>query len=619
MQLVFPLQKKTMWSPPIEYKDLSEATEIAIDLETRDDGINNGLGAGWAFNKGEIIGIAVATEGFSAYYPFGHMGGGNLIKEQVLKYMNDICALPCRKIFHNAAYDVGWLQSYGIKVNGEIVDTMIAGALLDENRYSYSLNALAKDYLGEIKAETDLNEAAKMFGVNPKGEMWKLPSESVGLYAQEDARLTYDLWKRFKHEINKQNLDTIWQLERDLLPYLIEMRKRGIRVDIEQAEKLKVNFKQKEKDMLHKINKMVGKEIDIWATRSIATAYDKLGIEYPRTSKTSEPSFTQGWLNENDNDISKLIVNARELNKFHNTFINSILKYTHKGRIHAEINQLRSDSGGTVSGRLSMNNPNLQQLPARNKEYGNLIRGLFLPEKGEKFVALDYSQQEPRIATSYSLTLQFDGAKEIAKAYENGEGDFHQSVAELCGIDRKSAKSISLGLMYGMGKNKLANMLGLTFDEASNLINTYNRKAPFLKQLADKCADKANSEGVIRTKLGRKCRFDLWEPKDWGIHTPERFENASAKYGQKNIKRAYTYKSLNRLIQGSAADVTKKAMLECAKINHLPLLQIHDELCFSVADTKQIDQIKTVMESCVDFLIPMKVDVAIGNNFGETI
>ena len=619
MQLVFPLQKKTMWSPPIEYKDLSEATEIAIDLETRDDGINNGLGAGWAFNKGEIIGIAVATEGFSAYYPFGHMGGGNLIKEQVLKYMHDICALPCRKIFHNAAYDVGWLQSYGIKVNGEIVDTMIAGALLDENRYSYSLNALAKDYLGKIKAETDLNEAAKMFGVNPKGEMWKLPSESVGLYAQEDARLTYDLWKRFKHEINKQNLDTIWQLERDLLPYLIQIRKRGIRVDVEQAEKLKVNFKQKEKDILHKINKMVGKEIDIWAARSIATAYDKLGIEYPRTSKTSEPSFTQGWLNENDNDISKLIVNARELNKFHNTFINSILKYTHKGRIHAEINQLRSDSGGTVSGRLSMNNPNLQQLPARNKEYGNLIRGLFLPEKGEKFVALDYSQQEPRIATSYSLTLQFDGAKEIAKAYEDGEGDFHQSVAELCGIDRKSAKSISLGLMYGMGKNKLANMLGLTFDEASNLIDTYNRKAPFLKQLADKCADKANSEGVIRTKLGRKCRFDLWEPKDWGIHTPERFENASAKYGQKNIKRAYTYKSLNRLIQGSAADVTKKAMLECAKINHLPLLQIHDELCFSVADTKQIEQIKTVMENCVDFLIPMKVDVAIGNNFGETI
>ena len=211
MQLVFPLQKKTMWSPPIEYKDLSSATEIAIDLETRDDGINNGLGAGWAFNKGEIIGMAVATQGFSAYYPFGHLGGGNLIKEQVLKYMHDICALPCRKIFHNAAYDVGWLQSYGIKVNGEIVDTMIAGALLDENRYSYSLNALAKEYLGEMKVEKDLRDTALLYGVDPKQEMWKLPSEAVGLYAQEDARLTYDLWQRMKHELNKQNL---WKRDR---------------------------------------------------------------------------------------------------------------------------------------------------------------------------------------------------------------------------------------------------------------------------------------------------------------------------------------------------------------------------------------------------------------------
>ena len=619
MQLVFPLQKKTMWSPPIEYKDLSDAKEIAIDLETRDDGINNGLGAGWAMGKGEIIGVAIATKGYSAYYPFGHLGGGNLIKEQVLQYIADICAMPCRKIFHNAPYDIGWLESYGIKINGEKVCTMIAGALLDENRYSYSLNALAKEYLGEMKVEKDLKETAQLYGVDPKQEMWKLPSEAVGLYAQEDARLTYDLWQRMKHELYKENLMTIWELERDLMPYLIEMRRRGIRVNEEGAEKLKKDFVSSEQETLHTIKKIVGKDVDIWAARSIATAYDKLGIVYPRTTKTQEPSFTQQWLIEDTNEISKLIVKAREMNKFHNTFINSILKYTHKGRIHAEINQLRSDGGGTVSGRLSMSNPNLQQLPARNKEFGNLIRGLFLPEKDEKFVALDYSQQEPRISVHYSLALEYDGAKEIALAYETGDGDFHQSVADLCGIDRKSAKTISLGLMYGMGKNKLANTLGLTFDEASDLINKYNRKAPFLKQLADKCAEKAQNEGVIRTKLGRKCRFDLYEPKDWGVHTPERYDNASAKYGAKNIKRAYTYKSLNRLIQGSSADLTKKAMLNCARLGHLPLLQIHDELCFSIKDTKDIEVIKSEMESCVEFLVPMKVDVAIGDNFGETI
>ena len=167
LQLTFNF-KKHIWSAPLDYRDLSEAKEIAIDLETKDTGINEGLGSGWATNSGEIIGFAVATEGFQAYYPFGHFGGGNLIKEQVLKYMSDICALPCRKIFHNAQYDVGWLNAYGITVEGEIVDTMIAGALIDENRYTYRLNSIAKDYLGELKAETDLNEAAKAHGVDQK-------------------------------------------------------------------------------------------------------------------------------------------------------------------------------------------------------------------------------------------------------------------------------------------------------------------------------------------------------------------------------------------------------------------------------------------------------------------
>ena len=182
LQLTFNF-KKHIWSAPSEYKDLGDAQEIAIDLETKDEGINNGLGAGWATNQGEIIGFAVATEGWQGYYPFGHFGGGNLIKEQVLTYMNDICSLPCRKIFHNAQYDVGWLNAYGIEVKGEIVDTMIAGALIDENRYTYKLNALAKDYLGELKAETDLNEAAQAHGVDPKAEMWMLPAEHVGYSA----------------------------------------------------------------------------------------------------------------------------------------------------------------------------------------------------------------------------------------------------------------------------------------------------------------------------------------------------------------------------------------------------------------------------------------------------
>ena len=617
LQLTFNF-KKHIWSAPLDYRDLSEAKEIAIDLETKDTGINEGLGSGWATNSGEIIGFAVATEGFQAYYPFGHFGGGNLIKEQVLQYMSDVCALPCRKIFHNAQYDVGWLNAYGIEVKGEIVDTMIAGALIDENRYTYRLNSLAKDYLGELKAETDLNEAAKAHGVDPKMEMWMLPAEHVGYYAEQDARLTYLLWQRFKHEIFKQNLNTIWQLEKNLLPTLIKMREKGIRVNVEKAEQLQKQFAVKEKDILQQIKKLVGKDIDIWAARQIAFAFDKLGIEYPKSPKSKEPSFTQNWLVNNDTEISKLVVSAREINKFHNTFLNSIMKYEYKGRIHAEINQLRSDNGGTVSGRLSMSSPNLQQLPARNKEFGPLIRGLFLPEEGYKWGSFDYSQQEPRLVVHYASSIGegYEGSQELVEAYANADADFHQTVADLVGIDRKQAKTIGLGLMYGMGKNKLANMLGLNFDEASALIGKFNRRAPFVKMLSDRCMKKANEEGVIRTKLGRKCRFNMWETKDFGIHTPETFENASAKYGANNIKRAFTYKALNRLIQGSAADQTKQAIVACVELGYQPLLQIHDELCFNVLED-DVEKIVRAMEGCVQLNVPSVVDVALGDDFGS--
>ena len=618
MQLNFSF-KKHIWSTPNEYKDLSDAKEIAIDLETKDEGINKGLGAGWATGQGKIIGFAVATEGWEGYYPMEHFGGGNLIKEQVLKYMQDVCALPCRKIFHNAQYDVGWLRAYGIEIKGEIVDTMIAGALIDENRYSYKLNSLAKDYVGELKAETDLVEAAKAHGVDPKAEMWMLPAEHVGYYAEQDARLTYLLWQRFKHEIYKQNLDTIWELEKKLLPILIKMRERGIRVNKEKAELLKVDFVNKEKKLLHNIKKLVGKDIDIWAARQIGYAFDKLNIEYPKTQKSGEPSFTQNWLLNSNHEISKLIVQAREINKFHNTFLNSIMKYEHAGRIHAEIQQLRSDTGGTVSGRLSMSNPNLQQLPARNKDYGPLIRGLFLPEEGCQWGSFDYSQQEPRLVVHYAASIGegYEGSRELVDAYTNASADFHQTVADLVGIDRKQAKTIGLGLMYGMGKHKLSNMLGVSYDEAQNLISKYNTKAPFVKLLSDRCMAKANNEGIIRTKLGRKCRFDMWEPKDFGVHTPERFENASAKYGQANIKRAFTYKALNRLIQGSAADQTKQAIVSCYEAGYLPLLQIHDELCFNIQDKNDVAKIKREMESCVELKVPSVVDVALGKDFGE--
>ena len=610
--------KKHIWSSPSEFKDLSYANEIAIDLETKDDGISEGLGAGWALNKGKIIGFAVAVEGWQGYYPFGHFGGGNMIPEQVLSYMKEICALPCTKIFHNAQYDVGWLEATGIKVHGPIVDTMIAAALIDENRYQYSLNSLSKDYLGELKAETDLKIAAEEHGIDAKSEMWKLPAEHVGFYAEQDARLTLLLWQRFKQEIQQQSLTTVWELESDLLPYLIKMRQRGVRVQVELAEKLKQEMIHQEKEVLSAIKKQSGKDIDIWAARQIASAFDKLKIEYPRTPKSGEPSFTHNWLVNSKHKFSKLILQARELNKFHNTFLSSIMKYQVNGRIHGEIQQLRSDGGGTVSGRLSMSNPNLQQVPARNKEFGPKIRSLFIPEEGCKWGSFDYSQQEPRMTVHYAASIGegYEGSQELVDAYKNASADFHQTVADLVGIERTQAKTIGLGLMYGMGKNKLANSLGLTRDEADLIINKYNRKVPFVKLLSDRCMQTAQDKGVVRTKRGRKCRFDQWETRDFGLHLPESFENAVAKYGRDNIKRAKTYKALNRLIQGSSADQTKQAMLNLAREGYLPILQIHDELCFNITNHEQVTNIKKIMENCIEFKVPFVVDHKLGDSWG---
>jgi len=611
--------KKHIWSCPAEYKDLSHAKEIAIDLETRDEGIGSGQGAGWATGNGNIIGFAVAIEGWQGYYPFKHFGGGNMIPAQVKKYIKDVCALPCTKIFHNAQYDIGWLEQEGYKINGEIIDTMVAAAIVDENRWSYSLNTLSKDYLGEIKAETDLIIAAKEHGVDPKGEMWKLPAEYVGFYAEQDARLTYLLWQQLKKEIIQQSLETIWELESNLLPVLIKMRQRGVRVKVQQAESLRSKMRIQEKELLQEIKKEAGLGVDIWAARQIATAFDKLKIDYPRTAKTHEPSFTQNWLINCKHKIAKLIVRAREINKFHNTFLSSIMKYQVKGRIHAEINQLRSDNGGTVSGRLSMSHPNLQQVPARNKEFGPMIRSLFIAEEDHEWGSFDYSQQEPRMTVHYAASIGdgYEGSTELVEAYHKASTDFHQTVADLVGIDRTQAKTIGLGLMYGMGKNKLANSLGLSKEEAQLLISKYNRKVPFVKLLSERCMQTASEKGVIRTKKGRKCRFNLWEPRDFGLHTAETFDNAVAKYGRDNIKRAYTYKALNRLIQGSSADQTKQAMLACATAGHLPILQIHDELCFNIQNKKVADEIKKIMEGCIEFKVPFVVDKKLGDSWGN--
>ena len=353
-----------------------------------------------------------------------------------------------------------------------------------------------------------------------------------------------------------------------------------------------------------------------------------------------------------------MIAKARQLDKLFNTFVTGILKFIHKGRIHADINQIRSDQGGTVTGRFSMRNPNLQQIPARS-ELGSKIRELFLPEENHKWGSFDYSQQEPRLVVHYALKNGFYGAEEMAEEYrEDPTTDFHEIVARMAKITRKQAKTINLGLFYGMGKNKLARSLELEDDEAKELFEKYHSQVPFVRKLSQGLQDFAEKNKNIFTLEDRFCRFDKWEPinKEWNpekgifeisdyqeidgkkqivkIPVPilkrreaedryhaerakNRYENdPHGQYFEKHYRPAFTYKALNRLIQGSAADMTKKAMVDLYEQGIIPHIQIHDELCFSIKNEEQADKIKSIMEGAIKLKVPNKVDYQSGPNWG---
>ena len=616
---MFEAQKE--WICPENYPDLKGYKYIAIDLETKDPDLKS-RGSGAIIGNGNIVGIAVAVEGWSAYYPIAHEGGGNLDKDKVLNWIKQVCANDNVKIFHNAMYDVCWLRAAGVQINGHIVDTMVMSSLIDENRLSYTLNSISFEYLGEVKDEKALTEAAQSWGIDPKSEMYKLPAMYVGNYAEKDAKLTLELFKVLSREVQKQSLQNIFDIETQLFPCLTDMKFKGVRVDVEKARLLKQKLTSQEQEILLKIKQETGIEPQIWAARSIATVFDKLGLHYERTEKSSAPSFTKNFLQEHKHPIVQMIAKAREINKAHTTFIDTILKFTHKGRIHADINPIRSDQGGTVTGRFSYANPNLQQIPARNKELGPMIRSLFLPEIDHKWGCSDYSQQEPRLVVHYAATTEpicFDeSVTKIVEEFKNDSVDFHKTVAIMAGISRDQAKTINLGLFYGMGKAKLQAELGLnTKEETEVLFNQYHNNVPFVKELMNKTSQFAQTSGSIGTLLGRRCRFNKWEPATFGMHTAMSFEEAERTYGRGRIRRAMTYKALNKLIQGSAADMTKKAMLDLYREGIIPHIQIHDELDISVIDDNQAKKIVEIMEGAVTLAIPNKVDYESGETWGD--
>ena len=609
---------ETEWIAPITFPDLSECKEIAIDLETKDPDLKT-KGSGAVINQGKVVGIAVAVDGWEGYYPIAHEGGGNMDKDIVLKWFKKILLTPADKIFHNAMYDVCWIRAMNLEINGKILDTMIAVSLIDELRGRYDLDSVSQDFIGEKKKQTGLYEAATKWQVDPKQEMYKLPAMYVGAYAEKDAYLTFKLWQKCKEKLDQDDIWDIFEMETELTPCLIDMKFKGVRVDVEGAHALKKKLLKREEELLLQIKKATNIDVQIWAAASVARVFEHLKIDFDRTQKTKAPSFKKDFLKNHSHPIVKQISETREINKTRTTFIDTIIKHSYKERIHADINQIRGDNGGTITGRFSYQNPNLQQVPARDKEIGPAIRGLFLPEKGCRWGCFDYNQQEPRLVVHYASLKNLYGVDEIVDAYKEDKADFHKVVADMAEIPRTQAKTINLGLFYGMGKAKLAASLGVSKEQAEDLLSKYNTKVPFVNILLKDTMKRAQHMGKIRTIGGRLCRFNKWEPRGFGVKKAMSYDKAIAEHGP-GIQRAFTYKALNKLIQGSAADMTKKALIKLHKKGIVPHIQIHDELNISL-DHKQVnkkrDQIKKIMEEAISLEIPNRVDFEVGDTWGD--
>jgi len=607
---------------PIE--KIKEAKYISIDTETCDPNLKT-HGPGGVRNDGHLAGISIATDnGVNDYYPVGHQTG-NLNKEKVKDLMLEIFKSKKTLIFANALYDLEWLMTLDNKLkvdqNSWVYDIQIIEPLLDENNRKYSLNNLSQKYLREEKYEDQINmEVSNRFGkrAKVKENLWKLHPSYVKGYAMEDARLTLEVFKKQMARIKSDKIEDIVEFESKLIPLLLDTRLKGVRVAQDRAETLYTELKQKQELFQKKLNKRASTDINVWANASIKRAYDKESIKYTYTDKGT-PSFTQAWLEVQKDPISKCVLEIRKLDKIRNTFIkNMIMEKATKGRIHCQFH-----STGTVTGRFSSSNPNLQQVPARDQELAPLIRDLFLPEEGEDWVCADYAQQEPRVLVHYASLKNIDSALIARDSYHQDENtDFHQMVADMAEIPRKQAKTINLGLFYGMGQKKLAQELELDEETARSLFKKYHSKVPFVKIISNQVSNIASTRGYIKTLLGRKRRFNLWEPVDSFGEKAFPYSQAAATYHKQKLKRAYTHKALNALIQGSAADITKAAMYQIYKAGLLNdinlLLTVHDELDFSIAPDKHkcLDEAIQIMKSCIKLEVPLQVDVERGLTWG---
>ena len=596
------------WTPPAILPNLD--TVISIDLETQDPNIKT-LGPGYKRLDGKVVGVALADKNTQVYLPFGHLGGDNLDKDIVISYVKQSVKGADEIIMANATYDLGWLETLGVRVSCPVRDVQVAEALIDEEKYTYSLDSISKKYLKKGKKEDGLKQAADMYEVLTKSEMWKLPARHVGKYAEADARLTYDVYQHQIPILKQQELWTVWELECELIPVLVYMSRQGVPVDLDAAEQLNNDLKIKESALLKEF-----KHLDIWSPQQLGKYCESLNLKVPRTEKGNY-SVSKDFLNTCEHPEVKKIQEVRSINRLRKVFVEDIiLKQNHNGRIHADFRQTASDEGGTRSGRLSSSNPNMQQVPKRS-DIGKRIRSLYIAEPGKLWCKADYSSQEPRLQVHYALLGQFGrplpGAEDARLAFTKGE-KLYTFFEKATGLPYDTCKMLCLGISYGMGKQKMARTLGISDELCTSTMRKFNKEAPFLKILFDNVMNKANRKGYIKTILGRRARFDFWTHSF--EETPvKHYGHARSKWLGKNIFRAFTSKALNRLIQGSAADQAKVAMVNAYKAGMDLRLPVHDEINAMVNNEQESNQLKEIMEQAIPLKVPVVADIDLGGTW----
>lgn len=597
---------------PIEaiYPELSRYPLVSIDIETHDPNLEK-QGPGSIRKDGFIAGIAIATSEWSRYYPIAHEGGGNLPKDEVVDWLRRELKYDNEKVGANIGYDLEWLASENIKVGGPKSDIIIAEALIDENQDAYDLDSIGRRYGLGGKDNRVLHAACAARGWTTekqiKSNLWRLPAAMVGDYGSRDAALPISLLQRQRGLLRDQELEHVFRLEQKLVDVLLAMRLRGIPIDVDRAEQAIERLRIEQKNQQKILDATAGFSVDVWSSQSIQRLFDQLGLPYPRTEK-GNPSFTAPWLATQQNAVAKMVLLVRQLDRGGGVFIkDKILGKSVKGRIHPLYRQTRSDDGGTRSGRLASLQPNMQQVPARNVYLAPIIRSCFVPDEGYGYGVFDYSQQEPRITVHYADIRGYKGAEEAVRRYtDNPRTDYHQMVADMCievahvDIGRKNAKNLNLGMAYGMGIPKLAASLGLSVDEARPLFDAYHTAVPYVRLLGEYGMRQAKRRGWVKTLLGRRRHFPS------GM---------------------YAHKALNAAVQGTAADMMKKAMVDLMDAGYLPYNVIHDETNVPIRmerhgdeivyDVKQGTEVIEIMRNALPLRVPLVIDAEVGQSWGE--